>query len=221
MKSDNMRLIKNCIYEAIISSYGKNNETNATPIGIVFKSPKIFHIQLYKGSKTLNNLIISKCGVVNITHDIELFYNTAFKDEIDNCILKKTLFKKAESVNAPLIASADLNIEFVVEGIKEDNLKTVMICRVVKIKENAKTIWPYTRCFFAALESIIHATRIKTFFKEGNRKRAEELTKFVHYYRELIERIFPGSIYLKIVEELIDKIDSWRKNCASNSKNAM
>ncbi len=69
---------------------------------------------------------------------------------------------------------------------------------------------------FATIESIIHTTRIKAFFTEGKNKEAEELIKLVEYYKKLVKRVSPDSKYLKIVEDLIDKFDLWRRNSAAN-----
>jgi hypothetical protein len=217
MKLRRMKIINNCIYETIISSYGPDKKPNAAPFGVIFKNSKIFHIFLYKGSITLSNLVFSKCGVLNITHDIELFYRTAFEDYNDFTV-KKPLFQKAEYINAPLIASADFNLEFIVDEIKEENFKTLMVCRIVKIKKNTNaTVQPYTRGFFAALESIIHSTRIKYFFKEGNNAEAEKLIRLIDHYREVARRVSPDSIYVKIIEKLMKRFNTWRRASASNN----
>lgn len=215
-KVDSMNIIKNCNYEGIISSYGANNKPNATPIGFVFQDSKELHLFLYKGTGTLDNLICTKCGVVNITHDAELFYKTAFKESNPFGKLPLELFQRAEKVNAPLIPSARINIEFIVDSITELNDKTVLICKIVNIKKNFKEIEPYSRSLFATIESIIHATRIKAFFTEGKNKEAEELIKLVEHYRKLVRRVSPDSKYLKTVEDLIVKFDLWRRNSAAN-----
>ena len=219
----NLGIIKinnNCIFETIISTYGPTKDPSAAPIGVIFKSAEIFHILMYKGSTTLRNLIFSKCGVVNITFDIELFYKATFKEDIDNLKFKKPLFQRAECVDAPVITSAAVNLEFVVEKIKKKSLKTFMVCRIVKIKENSSAlILPYTRGFFAALESIIHSTRIKYLLKEGKNAEADRLIRLIEYYKEVAIRVSPDSIYIKIIENLIKKIGAWRRVSASNNKN--
>lgn len=217
MKLKKMKIINYCIYETIISSYGHDKKPNAAPFGVVFKNSKIFHVFLYEGSKTLSNLVFSKCGVVNITQDIELFYRTAFEDYDDSA--KKLLFQKAECINAPLISTADFNLEFIVDEIKKkDKFKTLMVCRIVKIRENTNaTIQPITRGFFAALESIIHSTRIKHFFKEGKNAEAEKLIRLIEHYREVARRVSPDSVYVEIIEKLMKSFDIWRKASASNN----
>jgi hypothetical protein len=218
MKLRRMKIINNCVYETIISSYGPDKKPNAAPFGVIFKNSKVFHISLYKGSTTLNNLVFSKCGVVNITHDIELFYRTSFKEDYEDITVKESLFQKAESVNAPLIASADFNLEFTIDEVKEESFKTFMVCRIVKIKENTNAIvQPCTRGFFATLESIIHSTRIKYFFKEGKNAEAEKLIKLIGHYREVAKRVSPNSIYVKIIEKLMRRFDTWRRTSASNN----
>ena len=216
MKLERMKIINNCIYETIISSYGHDKKPNAAPFGVVFKNSKIFHVFLYEGGKTLSNLIFSKCGVVNITQNIELFYRTAFEDCDDSA--KKILFQKAECINAPLISTADFNLEFIVDEIKKDKFKTLMVCKIVKIRENTNVIiQPITRGFFAALESIIHSTRIKHFFKEGKNAEAEKLIGLIGHYREVARRVSPDSVYVEIIEKLMKSFDIWRKASASDN----
>ena len=212
-----MNVIKNCIYEGIISSYGAHKEPNVAPVGFVFKKPRKIQLFLYKGTRTLDNLINSKCGTVNITHDAELFYKTAFKEVNPNGKLPRKLFQQAKKINAPLITQADFNLEFVVERITEHNDRTLLLCRIVNIKKNLKEMQPYSRGLFATIESIIHATRIKAFFVEGRNKDAEELIKLVKHYRELVKRVSPDSTYSEIVDELIKKSGLWRRNSAGNS----
>ncbi len=215
---DSMNIIRNYIYEGIISSYGAHNEPNATPIGFIFKEPEKIQLLLYKGTRILDGVINSKCGVVNITHDTELFYKTAFKEANPNGKLPRGLFQQAKKINAPFITSADINLEFVVESKTEHNDKTLLVCRIVNVKKKrAHEIQPYSRGLFATMESIIHATRIKAFFAEGKNEKAEELIKLVKHYRELVRRVSPDSTYFKIVEELMNKFELWRRNSAGNS----
>lgn len=218
-KVDSMNIIRNCIYEGIITSYGTHNEPNAAPIGFVFKEPRKIHLHLYKKTRTLDNLINSKCGVVNITHNAELFYKTTFKEANPKGELSRKLFQQAKKINAPLITPANFNLEFVVERITEHNDRTLLVCRIVNIKKNSEEIQPYSRSLFATIESIIHATRIKAFFANGKNKDAEELIKLVKHYRKLVRRVSPDSNYLEIIDELIKKFSLWRRNSAGNSQN--
>lgn len=221
VKPNDLEIIEDCIFEVIVSSYGLDNKPNAAPAGIIYKGSDKFHLFSYKGSRTLNNLTNLKCGVVNITFDARLFYRTAFKEANPNGKLPTSLFEKSKKINAPIIASTNFNLEFLVERIEEGDDKTLFNCRIISFKKNVSKTVPYTRGLFATIESIIHATRIRVFLIEGKNKEAGELIELVRYYRELIKRVSPNSDYLEIVEELLNKFDLWRKNSASNRQNSV
>jgi len=212
-----LNVINRCIYEVIISTYGLNKRPNAAPSGLKFSDPDKFQLEIYKGSKTLQNLIEQKCGVANITYDAEVFYYTALKEENPERVLSKITFQKSHKVQAPLIKEANFNLEFLVEVIEEIKTKTIFKCRIIHIKKNDVKQIPYTRALFATLESIIHATRIKVFVAEGKYEKADELLELINHYKKLIKRVSPNSIYSKIMQDLINQCEKWRKNSAGIS----
>ena len=50
-----------------------NNVKNAAPIGIICSGEDIIVCRIFKGSKTLDNILSTKKFTINITHDAELF----------------------------------------------------------------------------------------------------------------------------------------------------
>jgi len=108
-------------------------------------------------------------------------------------------------------------LEFLVETIEEIKTKTIFKCRIIHIEKNDVKSIPYTRALFATIESIIHATRIKVFVAEGEYEKADELLELVNHYKNLIKRLSPDSIYSKIMQNLINQCEKWRKDSASIS----
>jgi hypothetical protein len=212
---NDLNLVNRCIYEVIISTYGLNKNPNAAPTGLKFLDPDKFQLEMYEGSKTLQNLIEYKCGVANITYDAEVFYYTALKEENPERALSKITFQKSHKVQAPLIKEANFNLEFLVEVIEEIKTKTIFKCRIIHIEKNNVKLIPYTRALFATIESIIHATRIKVFIAEREYEKADELLELVNHYKNLIKRVSPDSIYSKLMQDLINQCEKWRKNSAS------
>ena len=70
----------------------------------------------------------------------------------------------------------------------------------------------YCRAQFATIEAIIHSTRIEAFINGNNqqKKEAYDLLELVNICEEIVNRTAPNSIYSKIMNQLIQKIDLWR-----------
>ena len=60
-------------YETIVSTENSQNVKNAAPIGIICSGIDKVVCRIFKGGKTLDNILSQKKFIVNITHDPELF----------------------------------------------------------------------------------------------------------------------------------------------------
>ena len=60
-------------YETIVSTQNSQNVKNAAPIGILCSGNDKVVCRIFKGRKTLDNILSQKEFIVNITHDPELF----------------------------------------------------------------------------------------------------------------------------------------------------
>ena len=60
-------------YETIVSTKNSNNIHHASPIGMICAGPDKVICRIFKGGKTLDNIISQKEFIVNITQDPELF----------------------------------------------------------------------------------------------------------------------------------------------------
>jgi len=60
-------------YETIVSTKNSQNVKNAAPIGILCSGNDKVVCRIFKGRKTLDNILSQKEFIVNITHDPELF----------------------------------------------------------------------------------------------------------------------------------------------------
>ncbi|MEM3383139.1 MAG: DUF447 family protein [Nitrososphaerales archaeon] len=201
--------IKNCIFEAIVSTYNIKNLPNAAPMGIKTNDMRKLIIKPYITSQTYRNLLSQKCAVINITSDPLIYYKTALKN-IDDCDVISDWFEKADQVNAPKLKNADAYIEVRVTKIENKKDRAKVLFDVVDIIPVKITPKAYCRANFAVIESIIHVTRIKVFLK--NRRKIEELTNLVKYYDTLVKRVAPHSIYSKIMEENLKRIEDWKAN---------
>lgn len=205
-------LTKDHVYETILSTYDADGKSTAAPMGIIPKSPRGFIIRIFRGTLTITNLQRLKCGVVNITSNPEIFYKMAFKQTSGLKSLQVRWFEKARTVEAPRLRSADASIEFRVNKIEDlDDLRSRVTCEAERIDFRRTLPTGYCRATFAAIECIIHATRIQQYLSEGRLEHAEKLIDLVNHYKDLAERVAPGSKYISIIRQICSQIDRWRK----------
>lgn len=202
------------ISETIVSTFDVNGQPNAAPMGVVAANTGRLQIRPFLSSLTYKNLQTTKCAVVNVTADPELFYLTAFKEANPNGNLPDELFERAEAVDAPRLLAADACIEVAV--IKADSFgvdRADFLCKVKRVAALKTFPRVYCRAQYATIEAIIHATRIKPFIS-GNadeKKQANKLIELVEVYHDVVQRTAANSRYSGIMDDLLKKIDLWRK----------
>ena len=205
-------LAKDHVYESILSTYDVNGKSTAAPMGIIPKSSRRFIIRIFKRTFTFKSLQRLRCGVANLTTDPEIFYKMAFKQTSGLRSLKHRCFEKARTVEAPRLISADANIEFRVNKIEDlDDLRSRVTCEAERIDIRRTLPKAYCRGAFAAIECIIHATRIQQYLSDGRLEDAEKLIALVNYYKDLAGRVSPGSSYVSIIRRICCQIDRWRR----------
>jgi len=205
-------LAKDQVYEMILSTYSADGKSTAAPMGIIPKSSRRFIIRIFKRTQTFKNLQRLRCGVVNLTSDPEVFYKTAFKQTSGLRSLRVEWFEKARTVKAPRLRYADANIEFKVKKIEGfDELRSRVTCETGRIDFRRTLPAGYCRGAFAAIECIIHATRVQQYLSEGRLRHAKKLIALVNYYKDLAERVSPSSKYVSIIRQICNQIDRWRR----------
>jgi len=202
--------LKDVIVETIVSTYNTDGQPNAAPMGAIMQNEEQILIRLFNSSSTYKNLQSVKCATINLTSNIQLFYLTSFKD---GSPLPSEWFERAQTINAPILQLADASIETSVVNVRKINEeKTEVKCNVKFV--NAKKMDPkaYCRAQFAAMEAIIHATRVKVFLNgdEKQKKQAATLLQTIEICREIVDRCAPNTQYAQIMADLNKMIDSWR-----------
>jgi len=206
---------KETIAETIVSTYSVDGQPNATPMGATMDSLQRIVLRIYTSSLTYKNLQSKRCAVVNVTSDPEIFYRTAFKEANSEGRIPQEWFEKAETVDAPRLRAADAHIEVtVVDVMLLDAEKAEVTCETTLVQ--ASTVLPqaYCRASFATIEAIIHATRVKHFLIHGDRQKQEQALKLlekIRYCHNIVNRVAPHSRYSEIIEDLNQRVDSWRR----------
>lgn len=200
---EKLKMIPNCIYETIFTTYNSDLTPNAAPIGVTTPDMKKIEAKIYSTTQTYRNILEKKCAVINITNDVSLFYQTSLDKK---SLVKEKIFKKSKNINAPILMPASAYIEVTVENIQkidENRFKIILSIKDAEIVDPCAT--PICRAPNLLLESIIHATRIEAYKREGETKKAEQLIEQVKNYKELISRISAGTKYQEIMEK------TWRR----------
>jgi hypothetical protein len=188
-KLDQVGMKKNWIYEIIISSYD-GKLPNAAPFGVKTPDFNIVEIDMYKGSKTLKNILSNREFVINAVADPASFYEALYEKQ-------NIKYGSADTVNAPLIIDAPINMEAVVESFTNTEQKVLIKASVSHIHIRQKVVL-VNRANNLLLESLILTTRASHFPLEKTETRLKE-----HY--RVVKKVAPGSIYQSIMQELLNK----------------
>jgi hypothetical protein len=205
---------KGVIMETVVSTYDSNGQPNAAPMGAIMEQPLRMVLRIYTSSLTYKNLQANKCAVVNVTSDPQVFYRTAFKEANPEGRIPREWFENAESIEAPRLWKADAHIEVTVVDIAHlEADKAEVTCEAKLV--HAATVLPqvYCRASFAAIEAIIHATRVKHFLMQGDKEKQEQALDLLEKIRDcqhIVNRVAPSSRYSEIIVDLTKRIELWR-----------
>lgn len=84
-------------YETIITTVNNENLKNAAPIGVLCSGKDIIINRIFKGSHTLDNIILQREFIANITHDPELFTKSTLGNLPPECFNENNSLKDAEA----------------------------------------------------------------------------------------------------------------------------
>ncbi len=176
---DEFGLRKGWVYEVIVTAAG-----NAAPIGILTRDSESIELEIYKGSKTYENILGEGKFVINFLSDITIFYDSIFEKE-------RIEFEDMRLKNA------DAFIEVEVGEIKEmgdkAGVKAVPLAFGII---NAPR--PVNRAESLALEGLIAKTKIPHVSDEDK----EFLKRKIKENLRVVRKVAPGSRFERILEEL-------------------
>ena len=212
VKIEELGFSEGVIVETIVTTYNMDGQANAAPMGATMTSPQRVCLKIYTSSLTYKNLQSKKCGVVNVTSDVELFYRTAFKDPDGS--VPQDWFENAETVDAPKLRGADAHVEVTVADIRQfDGERVEVLCDVKLVQASSVLPRAYCRALFATVEAVVHATRVEAFIGSGNMEKREQALKLLDIImdcNDVVNRVAPNSRYSEIMADLNQRIDSWR-----------
>jgi len=211
---EKLGFLKDTIVETIVSTYDERGRPNAAPMGVIAIEPGRILIRPHISSFTYRNLTANRCAVVNVISDPVMFFYTGFKEANIGGSAPLDWFEKAKTVNAPRLKSADAIVEVSVSEIKPSSLFAEFLCNVKFVWASKVLPRAYCRAYFATIEAIIHATRVKSFLTSNSaeRERAVSLINLIKHYQEITNRVAPNSKSSEIMTKLINMVRSWEQN---------
>jgi len=200
---DKLGFKPNLIIECIVTTTDRTGEINVAPMGVKRVSSRVLQLDIFQGSKTLSNIRSTKEAVINVVNDVTVFYRALFENDFS-----QNEFSKPNKINTPYLKQAEAYIEVIAEDFLTRDLVTTVKLRPVAIAILKQYPRGFSRCDFAVLESLIHATRIKAFMKT-DRSKTHELLELVKHYYEYVTRRCSEKPYREVMSRLLELIHSW------------
>jgi len=207
---------KHVIAEVILSTFSVEGKPNAAPMGLIMEDEQHLIVDLFNTSQTYRNIKAKRYAVANLTSDIEIFYFSTFKEATSKGKLPAEWFEKAYFVDAPKLRIADASIEVSVEHMELLETRGTMKTRATLKVESINATQSYPKVFSRAgsltIEAIVAATRVQEFLKiKGKQERVIKLLGLINDCNQIVNRIAPDSPYSWVMNDLVERVDGWRK----------
>lgn len=160
-------------YETIITTANCENVQNAAPIGVLCSGKDTILCRIFKGGKTLNNIISQREFTVNITHDPELFTLSTIGNlspeyfSNDNSIRGVDAYFKCEVISIKEAVKQS-------DPIRKNGEANVIKSKVTDMVIN-KEVQAFNRAFSCLIETLANFTRFDLVDEE---KKQYYLTRF-------------------------------------------
>ena len=160
-------------YETIITTVNCENVQNAAPIGVLCSGKDTILCRIFKGGKTLDNIISQREFTVNITHDPELFTLSTIGN------LSSEYFSNDNSLRG-VDAYFKCEVIDIKEAVKQsDPIRKTGEANVIKSKVTEmvinKEVQALNRAFSCLIETLANFTRFDLVDEE---KKQYYLTRF-------------------------------------------
>ena len=112
------------VRETIVTTKNIDNTIKISPLGI-YIDEEILRIKPFKPSISFDNILRNKSGVINYVDDVRIFASCIVKNNI------KIELTKVDKIDCSRIKSAVSHTEFIIDHVKDDNLRPTIICKPV------------------------------------------------------------------------------------------
>ncbi len=198
-----MGFVPGTVVETILTTIASDGTPNAAPMGVWVHPGSNLVIRPYAETQTAKNLLEVPEAVINITDDSRIFFNTAFKRRGTDT--EDFFFDPSKSVRPPrlrgMLGYLEVEIE---EPLKPQEIENPLEyeCKIKEVDAPSRLPQVYSRARFAAIESVIHATRIVA-LSDSDPDLTERLYRLVQEYHSLVHRIAPNSVHSGVVDDVL------------------
>ncbi len=186
----------NRLVETIVATYTAEGLPHAAPMGLRLREDLKAEIKPYLQTKTYQNLKAWKAYTANFTLNPLTFFQATFKGEPEAGKLPRDFFLKASKVRAPRLKCADGWLEVEVVEVVEEAGRALFTGEIVAVGVARRQPKAFCRADFAAVESLIHATRV---LEAAEERKAEDLLRLIASYQSLVRRVAPNSEAEKVM----------------------
>jgi hypothetical protein len=183
------------IQEVIVTSRSPEGFNQIAPMGVVWRNQEV-EIAPFRPSRTLDNILISECAVINYCDDVRVFAG---------CLTGRYDWPlvEANKVAAPRLTDALAHSEVCLQRIEEDQIRPRLICKPVH-EVNHRPFKGFNRAQAAVLELAILVSRL-------DRLPTEKIEAELAYLRIAIEKT-AGMRELQAWEWLMVQVEAFMKN---------
>jgi uncharacterized protein len=139
------------IFETIITSIDSTGEPHITPFGVRYEGELIV-ISPYKPSTTLDNILATKCAVMNLTDDVRVFAGALTNRKVGELV-------QANKIKACRLADCLAHVELELIEVRDDATRPQLIMQ--KVAEfNHKPFAGFNRAQAAVIELAVLVSRL-------------------------------------------------------------
>lgn len=139
------------ILETIVTTVSADGHAHIAPMGVHMAGTELL-VMPFKPSTTLDNLLATRCAVLNHTDDVRVFAG---------CLTGRRDWPltPAETVPCPRLNDTLTHVELKLDRMEDDPVRPRLHCRVVRQIQHAP-FQGFNRAQFAVLEAAILASRL-------------------------------------------------------------
>lgn len=176
------------IYEVVVSTFS-DGLPHAAPIGVwTDDSADSLHMEIYRGSQTLSNILANECLVANFPTDVQMLSTSLLTPQ-------QLAYRLAQRVKAPVLRDASATVELVLDRATALPDR-VHVAAVAVHTDRRRDLRLINRADGLLLESLILATRIERL------DRSFVTTVLTENYR-VVCKVAPGSSSETALRELV------------------
>jgi hypothetical protein len=180
------------IFETIISTVSSTGESHVTPFGVKYEDDLIV-ISPYKPSTTLDNILTTKCAVMNLTDDVRVFAGALTNRQ-------PWQLMQADKIMAYRLVECLAHIELELVEVRDNAMRPQLLMK--KIAEfNHKPFAGFNRAQGAVIELAVLVSRLHLLPRE-------KVESEMHYLQIAIDKT-AGERELEAWSWLTQKVDDF------------